>query len=108
MKKTFLLLGTILLLLSSNSSILGQTTGSIAGSITDANGAVVAGAKVTVVGMDGVEHTTVTSENGTFRIPALGAGLYKVIGSASNFKKFVVENVKVDVGVPATVNMAME
>ena len=95
-------------ILVANLCLFGQTTGSIAGTVTDANGAVVAGAQVTAVGPSGVEYTAVTSDSGIFRIPALGTGLYRVTITARNFKKTVVENVKVDVGQPATVNSAME
>jgi hypothetical protein len=102
------LVAALAVILVANLSLFGQTTGSIAGTVTDSNGAVVAGAQVTASGPSGVDYTAVTSDSGSFRIPALGTGLYKVTITAKNFKKIVIENVKVDVGLPATVNSTME
>jgi hypothetical protein len=85
-----------------------QTTGSIGGTITDANGAVLPNATVTVKSSSGQEFTATTSDNGTYRIPAVAAGLYTVTITSKGFKKSLVTNVKVDVGVPATVDAALE
>ncbi|MGH9947415.1 MAG: carboxypeptidase regulatory-like domain-containing protein [Pyrinomonadaceae bacterium] len=102
------LIAAFAVLIVANLCLFGQTAGSIAGNITDSNSAVIAGAKVTVVGPSGVDYTVVTSDVGNYRIPALGAGLYKVTVVAANFKTSVVENVKVDVGTPTTVNVSLE
>lgn len=85
-----------------------QTTGSIGGTITDANGAVLPNATVTVKGASGQEFTATTSDNGTYRIPAVATGLYTVTITSNGFKKSIVNNVKVDVGVPSTVDAALE
>ncbi|MBC7900852.1 MAG: TonB-dependent receptor [Saprospiraceae bacterium] len=85
-----------------------QTTGSIAGTITDSNGAVVPSATVVVRNVgNGQEFTSATVENGTYRIPAVPNGFYTVDVSAAGFKKALVSNVKVDVGVPSTVDAAL-
>lgn len=89
-------------------STLGQTTGAIIGTVSDATGAVVPNATVVVKGQSGQEFTVTTNESGTFRVPAVAAGLYTVTVTATNFKKFVVENVKVDVGTPATTDIKLE
>ena len=92
--------------------VFGQVTaaGSIAGTVTDPNGAVVSGATVTARNKStGVEVTAVTGENGAYRIPSVSAGQYNVIVQAtSGFKKAQVTDVKVDVGTPATVNVQLE
>jgi len=107
-KKASTLLGVFAIVIAAQITLFGQTTGSIAGTVTDANGAVVAGAKVTTVGLTGVEFTTVTTDNGTFRVPALGTGLYTLTITAPHFKKTIIENVKVDVGLPTTANAVLE
>jgi hypothetical protein len=89
-------------------AVQAQTTGSIGGAIVDQNGAVVPGAAVTAKGQSGQEFTVTTSSNGTYSIPAVGSGLYTVTVTATGFKTSVTENVKVDVGVPATVDTALE
>ena len=89
-------------------SIVAQTTGSIAGTIIDQNGAVVPNATVTVKGRSGEEFTVTTSSNGTYSIPAVANGLYTVTITTAGFKTFITENVKVDVGLPTTVDAALE
>lgn len=88
--------------------VFAQTTGSIAGTVSDANGAAVVGATVVVKGAGGQEFTVVTNDTGGFRVPSVGAGVYTVTATAANFKRSVVENVKVDTGLPTTVNVALQ
>jgi hypothetical protein len=86
-----------------------STTGSISGTVTDQAGAVVAGATVVVKNNDtGVENTKQTADNGTFSVASLPAGTYTVTVTASNFKKSVVQDVKVNVGTPSTINVGLE
>lgn len=84
------------------------TTGAIAGTVIDVNGAVVPNATVTIRGESGQEFTATTAENGTFRVPAVSSGFYTVTITAANFKTSVVGNVKVDVGLPTTVDATLE
>jgi hypothetical protein len=85
------------------------TTGSLSGAVADPTGAVVAGATVVVKNdATGVENTVTTSDNGTFTVPALNTGLYTVTITASGFKRAVVTEVKVDVGKPSSINVALE
>lgn len=83
------------------------TTGSLTGTVSDPSG-VVPNATVTVTGGAGVELTTQTSDNGTFSVPAIGAGTYTVTVVAPNYKKAVITDVKIDVGKPSTINVALE
>jgi carboxypeptidase family protein len=92
---------------------LGQvsTTGSIAGTVTDAQGAVVPNVTVTSKNKNtGKEMTAQTNDNGSFKIPVVEApGVYTITAQAtSGFKKAVVTDVKVDVATPATVNVVLE
>ncbi|MER3430221.1 MAG: hypothetical protein C4324_04105 [Blastocatellia bacterium] len=89
-------------------SVFSQTTGAIAGTITDPNGAAVPAATVQVTGEGGQKFTAVTNDSGAFRIPSVATGVYTVTVTAPNFKKSIVENVKVDVGLPTTVNAVLE
>jgi Carboxypeptidase regulatory-like domain len=85
-----------------------QTTGSIGGTVSDSNGAVLPNATITVKSQSGQQFTATTSDNGTYRIPAVAAGFYTVTITSSGFKKSIINNVKVDVGIPATVDAALE
>jgi len=98
--------------LLSSLTVLAQvtTTGSISGSVTDPTGAVVANASLTAKNIEtGAESTATTSDNGTFNIPQLTRGVYRVtIQSGSGFKRAEVTSVKVDVGSPTTLNVMLE
>jgi len=93
-------------------SVFGQVTptGSIAGAVTDPQGAVVPNATITVTNKStGVTRTATTGDSGTFAIPQLPTGVYTVtVQATSGFKKSQVTDVKVDVGTPATVNVTLE
>src|SRR5262247_3736071 len=87
----------------------GQVTSSLTGTVTDPNGAVVSGATVTVKNAaSGVEFKTVTSNQGNYTVPSLGAGKYIVVVTASGFKSATVQDIEVDAGTPATVNVTLE
>ncbi len=59
-------------------SAFGQvtSTGSLTGTVVDPQGAVVAGAVVTVKSVSNQEFTAVTNGEGVFTIPALADGVY--------------------------------
>jgi hypothetical protein len=85
------------------------TTAPISGTVFDATGAVLSGATVVVKNNGtGAEFRMNTASNGTYTVPSLGAGTYTVTVEAPGFKKAVVQDVKIDVGVPATANVIME
>jgi len=68
---------------------LGQSyTASIRGTVTDASGAAVPGAKVTVTESErNIPRTTVTDEAGRYVVTALPPGKYTLSVEASGFKK---------------------
>ncbi len=85
------------------------TTGRISGTVIDPQGASVAGARVTVsIPQIGRTLTAASDERGEWVIPSLPTATYRVSVAASGFKTAVVESVKVDAGVPATVNVTLE
>jgi hypothetical protein len=63
-----------------------QSTGAIQGSVTDAQGAVVPGATITVRNVaTGVERSTVSDMSGEYLAPSLAPGLYRVEARLSGF-----------------------
>jgi len=72
-------------------------TGSIAGDVTDSSGAVVPNATVTVENATGVKRTATSSGSGSYKIPELPIGTYKVSAAAEGFKT-VVRNADVVTG----------
>src|SRR5712692_1006301 len=95
-------------------SVLGafaQTTvgtGSIVGTVTDASGAVVEGAKVLITNAEtGVPVQLTTNAAGTYNSGALTPGNYKVQASAKGFSTFS-QNVLLQVGNTAAVNPKLQ
>ena len=67
------------------SSAMAQTS-SLRGLVTDQNGAVIAGAKVSVNGPSGLVKTTTTDKSGSYSFTGLPAGDYEVQASAPNLE----------------------
>src|SRR6202166_2948781 len=80
-------------------SLSAQTfRGTILGTVTDAQGAVLRGAKVRVKNAGtGLERTTDTSADGSYALPQLPIGTYTVTVSQPGFQTSVVSGVTVDV-----------
>src|SRR5688500_11734697 len=71
--------------------------GTITGTVTDPNGAVVKDAKVTATNTaTGEAREATTGDEGTYALPALEPGLYRVTVDASGFSQSVVEEVKLE------------
>ena len=87
----------------------GQTeTGQIAGTIRDASGAVVSGAKISVMGVNtGFTRDTVTNSDGIFTVPSLRPGPYQVTIEATGFQK-ITQQVTVAVGGVADVSTLLK
>ncbi len=85
------------------------STSSLSGTVTDPNGAVVAGATITVKDNGtGAEFKAVTASNGTFTVPTLNAGTYTVVVSMAGFKQAIVSEVKLDAATPQSVRVSLE
>ncbi|NOT61734.1 MAG: TonB-dependent receptor, partial [Acidobacteria bacterium] len=108
-KALSLLLAPTFLLVLLAGSALGQVTASLSGTVTDPTGAVVTNATVKAKNTaTGTEFQAVTSSQGTYVIPSLGAGTYRLIITAQGFKTVTVEDIKIDAGVPASSNVTLE
>jgi hypothetical protein len=83
--------------------------GTIVGNVTDATGASVPGAKVTIrnTGTNNT-YTATTSGHGSYSVPQLAVGTYEVHVTAGNFKEFVSTGVEVHVSTTTEVNAALE
>lgn len=103
-------MNTMFFVLALSIGVLAQgTTSQIAGTIQDQNGAVISGAAITVKNAGtGTEFKVNSSGSGAYSVPSLGTGIYTVTVEAKGFKKAVVQDVKLDAGVPSTVNVILE
>jgi hypothetical protein len=85
------------------------TTGTISGTVTDATGAAVSGATVTVLETDkGTTLTRTTDETGSFIFPFLVPGVYKVTIEAKGFKKAEQSDIRLAVNQTARVDMTLQ
>src|SRR5229473_569833 len=91
-------------------SALGQQVfGSIVGTVTDASGAAVTGATVTITDQNkGTKVTTTTNESGNFNRGQLTPGAYTVEVEARSFRKAVSRDVGVNVDQAARVDVGMQ
>src|SRR3954453_13097702 len=85
----------ILISLAATGAASSQTTGSIAGTVVDANGAVIVGATVTAVAADGKQKDVVTNTRGEYSISGLAPGKYTVKAIAPSFGLY--ENTEVTI-----------
>jgi hypothetical protein len=100
----------VVVVLLSTATLVGQTfRGTILGSVTDASGAVVAGAPVTVRNLaTGLERKTSTSADGSYAVPELPIGTYSVTITQPGFQTFVATSVTVDVASERRVDAALK
>lgn len=91
-------------------SVFGQAiTGSIVGSVADASGAAVAGAKITITETStGISRTAVSNIEGGYVMPYLQPGTYKVEVEKSGFKKSSASEVRLATGQSVRVNAVLE
>jgi hypothetical protein len=86
-----------------------STRGSLGGLITDANGAAVAAATVTVRNATtGEDFKSITDNEGAYVFPSLPPGKYNLRVEATGFKRTEVQEIAVDVSTPAKVNVSIE
>ena len=84
------------------------TTSRLEGTVTDPQGAMVPGAEIQVINPEtGLVLRQVSNERGYWVIPSLPTATYQVTVTKKGFKKATVDRVKIDAGVPATVNVAL-
>jgi hypothetical protein len=83
--------------------------GQIEGVVTDATGASVPNATITIRNIErGNELQVRSDESGVYRAPLLPLGTYRITVEASNFKRLVREGITLSAGQTATVNLGLE
>jgi Carboxypeptidase regulatory-like domain len=103
---------------SAASLIFGQATGSISGSVTDATGSAVPGAKVTVTApATGTTRSSTTNDSGEYTVPLLGVANYNVQVELQGFQTAKADDIRLQVDEhreldfklsPATVQTSVE
>ena len=84
-------------------------SGTLRGTITDSNGAVIPNATITVRNKEtGLERTVVSSDAGLYNIPFLPIGNYDVHATRTDFNKVVRSNVAVTLNETAVINVRLD
>ncbi|MEP6848772.1 MAG: carboxypeptidase-like regulatory domain-containing protein, partial [Acidobacteriota bacterium] len=90
-------------------AIQAQTQGEITGLVTDAKGAVIPGASVTVTNKaTGATRKVSTNGDGLYAFPSLPPGAYVLKVEQSSFKTSLVDNIKLDVQQAARLDVTLE
>jgi len=96
--KVFCTAAVCLLTFPASQLLFGQATGSIAGTITDATGSAVPGAKVTVtVPATGLTRSSTANQAGEYIIPLLGVAIYNVQAEQKGFQNAAVQDIQLQV-----------
>jgi hypothetical protein len=107
MTKRLLAVGCVLLGLS----VLGfgqATDSNLVGTVTDASGATVPGASITVTNKDtGVKNTAVTNADGEYRLNNLPIGRYDVSAAKAGFTTATMAGVQLDLNHTASIKLTL-
>src|ERR1043166_5822433 len=102
-------ISSLLVLCSISALAQSQTTGRIAGTIKDVNGAVIAGAEVTVKSLfTDEERVVATDAQGHYGVTLLSPGAYRVNVMANGFKRTEIESVRVVITETITIIISLE
>lgn len=89
--------------------VRADASGSVSGTITDAGGAVVAGAAVTAIEVEtSIKLTTTTDAKGVYSLPKLSVGRYEVQIEAKGFRPYRRTGVAVDANSALIVDATLE
>jgi hypothetical protein len=96
--KTFSAAFYCLLTFASGQLLFGQATGSISGTVRDASGSAVPGAKVTVTApATGLTRSSVTNNTGEYIVPLLGVANYTVQVELKGFQNATAQDIRLQV-----------
>ncbi|MGI8839022.1 MAG: carboxypeptidase regulatory-like domain-containing protein [Pyrinomonadaceae bacterium] len=97
--------GSLIALGASHAFSQSPTTGRIAGTIRDQNGAVIVGAEVTVTSLATAEERKVTTDTaGNYSLPLLSPAAYRIKVAANGFTPALFDSIRVVITETSTVN----
>src|SRR5687767_381167 len=96
------------LVVFSASAFAQSNTGRLVGSVSDPSGVIPGATLVVTDNQTGREKTVTASDDGSFSVAQLDAGVYTVKISAPGHKTSTVTDVKIDVGREYTLNAVLE
>src|SRR5262245_35385214 len=89
--------------------VWGQATAQIGGTVRDQSGAVLPGVEVTATQTDtGIARSVITNETGSYVLPNLVTGPYKLEAGLPGFRTFVQSGIVLQVNATPVVNPVLE
>src|SRR5438132_1374764 len=89
--------------------LLAQDRAAIDGAVTDASGALVAGAKVELVSTEtGLRRSGLTNDRGLYEITPLPVGTYALTISKTGFRATTVNHIELQAGETRTIDAKLE
>ena len=99
----------LLFFVLTSSTIWAQATAQISGAVRDQTGAVLAGVEITATQTEtGVARMTVSNETGSYVLPNLPLGPYRVEVALPGFRTFVQTGVVLQVNSSPVINAKLE
>ena len=110
MKRAVVVLGIVLLVCAfSTADIWAQATAQISGVVRDQSGAVLPGVEVTATQTEtGIARSTITNETGSYVLPNLPLGPYKLDAALTGFRTFVQTGIVLQVNATPVINPVLE
>jgi hypothetical protein len=96
-------------MLAGPATLSGQTEAQITGRITDPSGAVIQGARITVINDDtGIKRETASNDSGYYAVPLLKSGKYRITVRHTGFKAITRTGITLQVMEKAELNFVLE
>ncbi len=91
------------------STVFGQSTAQVSGAVKDQTGAVLPGAEVTMTQTEtGLKRTTVTDETGSYSLPNLPIGPYRLEASLPGFRSYAQSGIVLQVNSNPVMNIVLQ
>jgi hypothetical protein len=101
-------LGIVLVVILTHTPAWAQATAQMSGTVRDASGAVLPGVTITVTQTDtGFSRTAVTEGGGTYVVPNLPTGPYKLEASLQGFRSYAQTGIVLQVNGNPTINVTL-
>ena len=105
---TALFIGLLLSVMSC-ASVWAQATAQISGAVQDQSGAVLPGAEITATQTEtGVSRITISNETGSYVLPNLPLGPYRLEAGLPGFRTFVQAGIVLQVNSRPTINVVLQ
>jgi hypothetical protein len=91
------------------SAVFGQSTAQVSGAVKDQTGAVLPGVEVTMTQTEtGLKRTTVTDETGSYSLPSLPVGPYRLEASLPGFRLYAQTGIVLQVNSNPAINIVLQ